>query len=493
MDDANNYAPVTADSHKLVETVCQKIEVKDDLANLNISPPPIYTEFNAAEENQSIQAEKTDGVKQTNMDKRNSSDLFKEDTTNQNSSQKHFETKSGKIDQRKRFNWDNVDWNKTNIQIAREMPCDYSTVREQRIKRFPSLNKKEKNLPIEKNMSVNNELSREFTDIEKDIIEKIGSHIYLKTSSAFYETLYKFKDYPNHIINELKKRYYIANYCLDFIMSPELSKVANDYYQNKEKYDKQSVEDCLGLIWQHFSKHIKKDFIKEYLDAYNISFTVPIVETNKSTVKLSNKWLPHQEAVEYARTLGLKSWSEWQAYSKTNKRPKNIPSCPHVIYKNNGWISLANWLGIDSNNDNVTNTTKQFLPFQEAREYVRKQGLKSVRDWQKYSKSGQKPGNIPANPFLYYKNNGWISFMDWLGTDLFVTQNKYVSHKKLNFKPFIEARESAKKFAIELGIKSWDGWYKFSGSEKRPSDIPSRPDKTYKNKGWINLKDWLGL
>ena len=28
--------------------------------------------------------------------------------------------------------------------------------------------------------------------------------------------------------------------------------------------------------------------------------------------------------------------------------------------------------------------------------------------------------------------------------------------------------------------------------EKNPPNIPSAPDQTYKDKGWINWPDWLG-
>jgi hypothetical protein len=47
--------------------------------------------------------------------------------------------------------------------------------------------------------------------------------------------------------------------------------------------------------------------------------------------------------------------------------------------------------------------TKKFRDFVEAREFVRKLGLKSVKYWMAYCKSGNKPDDIPNNPWRTYK------------------------------------------------------------------------------------------
>jgi len=57
-----------------------------------------------------------------------------------------------------------------------------------------------------------------------------------------------------------------------------------------------------------------------------------------------------------------------------------------------------------------------FLPFKEAREKVRALGLKSVLEWSVYSKS-KRPPNVPSSPICTYKNSGWISWIDFLGSN----------------------------------------------------------------------------
>ena len=46
---------------------------------------------------------------------------------------------------------------------------------------------------------------------------------------------------------------------------------------------------------------------------------------------------------------------------------------------------------------------KEFRDFEGAREFVQKLGLQSQREWYEYVKSGDKPDDIPANPWKVYK------------------------------------------------------------------------------------------
>lgn len=45
---------------------------------------------------------------------------------------------------------------------------------------------------------------------------------------------------------------------------------------------------------------------------------------------------------------------------------------------------------------------KEFLSYEEAKEFIVKLGFKSQQEWFDYVKSGDKPDNIPANPSFYY-------------------------------------------------------------------------------------------
>jgi hypothetical protein len=57
-----------------------------------------------------------------------------------------------------------------------------------------------------------------------------------------------------------------------------------------------------------------------------------------------------------------------------------------------------------------------WMPFEEAREYVRRLGFTSTAEFKAWCKTDARPTNIPANPDNIYKNDGWQGYGDFLGT-----------------------------------------------------------------------------
>eukprot|EP00958_Prasinococcus_capsulatus_P007102 scaffold659_cov329-Prasinococcus_capsulatus_cf.AAC.11 len=47
-------------------------------------------------------------------------------------------------------------------------------------------------------------------------------------------------------------------------------------------------------------------------------------------------WLPFDEAQAFVSAQGLTSFPEWAAWCKTDKRPSNIPTKPHIVYRDQG-------------------------------------------------------------------------------------------------------------------------------------------------------------
>ena len=50
----------------------------------------------------------------------------------------------------------------------------------------------------------------------------------------------------------------------------------------------------------------------------------------------------------------------------------------------------------------------------------------------------------------------------------------------------------ARSFVQGLELTGSNEWRKFVNSGKIPDDIPSNPNKVYKDIGWVNMGDWLG-
>ncbi len=127
-------------------------------------------------------------------------------------------------------------------------------------------------------------------------------------------------------------------------------------------------------------------------------------ETDGDVTKLAvtNTFLPFEEARSFARSLRLRSKRAWNAYCASGEKPATLPSHPEHAYKGK-WKNWGDWLG-----------TREYLPFEEARAFVRALGLKDHRAWRDYCTSGEKPAEVPACPNLVYPHvfRGWG---DWLG------------------------------------------------------------------------------
>jgi hypothetical protein len=174
----------------------------------------------------------------------------------------------------------------------------------------------------------------------------------------------------------------------------------------------------------------------------------------------------------YARKLKLRSAKEWEAWSKSGQRPSDIPADPSQAYRDAGWVSWPDWLGFEGRAP-----PGSMLPFAVGRAYARKLELKNVKEWCAWSKSGQRPFNIPSFPYRAYRDDGWISYPDWLGNG-----------KRYDMLPFAVGRAYARK----LKLKTQKAWYVWSKSGQHPSNIPGNPSSTYRDDGWISFPDWLG-
>lgn len=183
------------------------------------------------------------------------------------------------------------------------------------------------------------------------------------------------------------------------------------------------------------------------------------------------------EARQFAQQLNLKNQAEWFAFCKSGKKPDDISSRPNGTYKNKGWKGWGDFLGTG----NLAPQDRSHRSFEDARKFVHKLNLKNMNEFRSYCKSGKKPDDIPATPDRVYKNDGWISFGDWLGTGTIASQ-------KITYRPFNEAR----KFIHSLKLKNVADWQKYAKSGNKPVDIPTSPSRIFANKGWKGFGDWLG-
>ncbi len=281
-------------------------------------------------------------------------------------------------------------------------------------------------------------------------------------------------------------------------------------------------------------RQFQLEVFSEFVDESELSNQLQI----RLWEKLSRfSWMPFEEAREYVRGLNFKSSSEFTEYWRKGKLLKNIPSKPRVVYINEGFISMPDFLGYDS-------IFQDWMPFEEAREFLRKLGIKSNEEYKKFHREGLLPKNIPANPRGVYKGSGFISipdllgyetiFQDWYNWDestqiihplKIKSASEFRQYIKLNpikgihsspefyFKEIWQQKggwsgylgkkissqekskhrlsfKEARKYVWSLKLKTGEDWKEYTKSTNFPLFLPTAPQNVYKE--WSGIEDWIG-
>ena len=106
--------------------------------------------------------------------------------------------------------------------------------------------------------------------------------------------------------------------------------------------------------------------------------------------------------------------------------------------------------------------------------------LKSEAHYRECATNGSLPPELPKYPYEKFRNKGWISWGDFLGTGRISNQNKM-------YRSYGESL----KFVHKLNLKNVNEWRAYAKSNVRPNDISSVPNSSYK-KEWQNWGVWLG-
>lgn len=188
-------------------------------------------------------------------------------------------------------------------------------------------------------------------------------------------------------------------------------------------------------------------------------------------------WMSFKKARTFVRSLKLKTQKDWQKYSKSDKKPTDIPACPNHVYATKGWAGINDWLGTERRW-----IRRRFRPFAEAKRFVHNLNLRTRLQWLRFARSKKMPSDIPQKPWDCKKYKGqWAGMYDWLGDGK--RSGGGMAHRWRSFK-------EARAFVRSRGFKSYDQWLKWAQSKNRPLDIPSSPQVVYDE--WVDMADWLG-
>ena len=130
--------------------------------------------------------------------------------------------------------------------------------------------------------------------------------------------------------------------------------------------------------------------------------------------------------------------------------------------------------------NSTENTKKEFRSYDDAKKFVRPLKLKNYNQWLEYCKSGNKPLDIPDNPWDVYDQ-------EWCGNIPFLGVNS-PPNVELEYRSLSESTA----FVQRLNLKNYDGWVKYCRSGKKPDSVPTEPEVIYKKENWIGWGHFLG-
>ena len=220
-------------------------------------------------------------------------------------------------------------------------------------------------------------------------------------------------------------------------------------------------------IPQNPHRTYKKNF-KSYKNFLNIY--IPTTKRN---------WISFKKAKEIVVKNRITSQSKYKKFVKN--KPLNLltllPSNPNVIYKNQ-WKNWGDFLGTGA----IAARDIKYWSFSRAKKYVQKFNLSSGQEFKKLCRSGKIPKDIPINVRSTYKDQGWVSMSDFLGS---------IHRHQVNYISLNKAKNIILNYRFTTVVE-FKKYFRKNVNELNKLNLPFSPDKIYKNKGWKNWVDFLG-
>lgn len=191
--------------------------------------------------------------------------------------------------------------------------------------------------------------------------------------------------------------------------------------------------------------------------------------------KNSNKYYKFEDLKEIVRKNKIyTSFQYWDKYKTLSSNGLEAPCNPYIYYGDecNSWKDL-----LYSEN----RSTRYFIEYEELKRIVQSLNIKTQEEYRKkykdiINKNGLK---APAQPETIYSESEWVGYGEFLGTGVISPINR----EFLDF-------ENARAWVRALNLKCCSDWEIL---KNLPKNIPRNPRIVYKNKGWVNKFDWLGI
>lgn len=193
-----------------------------------------------------------------------------------------------------------------------------------------------------------------------------------------------------------------------------------------------------------------------------------------------SKYLSYDELKKYVRGNNILTKQQYINHVSENYLvgDKNIPYNPSTFYSKDIWEGWSIFLRNEIYKKNYNGT---YYNYSDCKKVIKKYDFTSKDNFLKRIKDVIKDDiRIPYSPSTIYKKEwqGWIEFLD--------TNNDIEQISDL------VSFEVARDYARSLNLKLQRQWYEIKWIDLTKG-MTKRPEKLYRDKGWIDWYDFLGI
>lgn len=204
------------------------------------------------------------------------------------------------------------------------------------------------------------------------------------------------------------------------------------------------------------------------------------MSAKRSVERDRNKFIKYEDLKKYVREKGIKTKEEYILHVSKNYlvNDLSIPYNPYTFYSKEIWEGWSIFLRDEIYKKKYNGT---YYSYHECKEIVKEYNFLSKNDYFKRIREIIKFDiRIPYDPRSVYKEEweGWVHFLD---TDNSVDQIEEL----VDF-------EVAREYSRSLNLKFQKQWYKIRFRDL-PKGMTKKPERLYKDKGWIDWNDFLGI
>lgn len=253
----------------------------------------------------------------------------------------------------------------------------------------------------------------------------------------------------------------LSNYRNIIYGKPQFVITEKNWPKYRQLFSKQTtVELPVNLAYSY------DDFIWNELDKR----TKALVALNKRPPPIAS----FETASTLAKIAGITSLRDWFAKVPTRFREFNIaiPGDPPKAYVET-WTGWGTFL--QTKRIATQAMHKHQWSYEESKRYVNAYKIKTVEQFRDFMKTPAGDPRIPKRPDNLYKDNGWISWSDFLS-------------------PRFYSYEKAKEIMKPYGLRTESDFRKLGKDGKRPDGIPSLPYVTYEKEfeSWADFLSFEG-